>query len=127
PPNRTNRPLPNYPHNRQFFPGPSVDRRNDVPVFAGGFALPPCIVMNTLVWAGGGNLARRNAGAVADATASRGPRRVNFCRSGANMKRWKLRLLGLGLAALGGAGCKEQLFEREGDRHHYQLEALKPG
>jgi outer membrane protein TolC len=43
------------------------------------------------------------------------------------MKRWKMRLLGVGLAACGLVGCKEQLFEREGDRDYYRAQALKHG
>ena len=43
------------------------------------------------------------------------------------MKRWKMRLLGLGLAVSGLVGCKEQLFEREADRDYYRAQALKLG
>ena len=43
------------------------------------------------------------------------------------MKRWTLRLLGLGLAASGLVGCKQQLLKREADDQHYRNQALKLG
>jgi outer membrane protein TolC len=43
------------------------------------------------------------------------------------MKRWTLKLLGLGLAISGLVGCKQQLFKREVDDQHYRNQALKLG
>jgi outer membrane protein TolC len=43
------------------------------------------------------------------------------------MKRWTLRVLGLGLAVSGLVGCKQQLFKREADDQHYRNQALKLG
>ncbi len=70
---------------------------------------------------------RRNRGTTVARASAAGAVEAILDRSGALMKRWKQRLLGMSLAVSGLIGCKHKLFISEKDYDHYRMLGLQMG